>query len=97
MPYLRETNRRTILEARCDSPQSGAELNFVICKLADAWFTQKGLTYDNINEFFGAVECAKLEITRRIVAPYEDKKIAENSDVFTCVPGQWTGGSQVSP
>lgn len=29
----------------------------------------------------GELECCKLEIYRRLIAPYEDKKIIENSDV----------------
>jgi len=30
----------------------------------------------------GALECAKLELYRRVAAPYEDTKIAENGDVY---------------
>jgi hypothetical protein len=35
------------------------------------------------DEVVGVLECAKLEIYRRIAAPYEDKKIVENGDVYT--------------
>ena len=45
-----------------------------------------------INEVIGAIECAKQEIYRRI-----DTKLKENGDVFTTVPGQWTGGPTASP
>ena len=31
----------------------------------------------------GALECAKLELYRRVAAPYEDVKIMENGDVYT--------------
>jgi len=36
-----------------------------------------------INAIIGALECAKLELYRRVAAPYEDDKIAENGDVYT--------------
>ena len=30
----------------------------------------------------GVLECAKLELYRRVAAPYEDDKIDENGDVY---------------
>lgn len=33
-------------------------------------------------EVLGALEATKLEFYRRIVAPYEEKKLKENGDVF---------------
>lgn len=30
----------------------------------------------------GALECAKLELYRRIAIPYEEQKIQENGDVY---------------
>jgi len=32
--------------------------------------------------FYGELDCCKREIYRRIIAPYEDKKIEENRDVY---------------
>lgn len=37
--------------------------------------------YDTANSLIGALECCKLELYRRHIAPYEDKKIIENGDV----------------
>ena len=37
----------------------------------------------NLNAIIGALECAKLELYRRVAAPYEDDKIIENGDVYT--------------
>lgn len=34
------------------------------------------------SEIIGALECCKLELYRRIAAPYEDIKIGENGDVY---------------
>lgn len=35
-----------------------------------------------VNSGIGALEAAKLEFYRRVVAPYEDKKIFDNGDVY---------------
>ena len=37
--------------------------------------------YSVFNEAIGTLECCKLELYRRMVAPYEDIKIQENGDV----------------
>jgi hypothetical protein len=37
--------------------------------------------YRDLHAVVGALEAAKLEFYRRHVAPYEDRKIAENGDV----------------
>ena len=40
------------------------------------------ISYRNINELIGVLECAKLELYRRVASPYEDEKIQSNGDVF---------------
>lgn len=37
--------------------------------------------YEDYRNFIGELEAAKLEIYRRQIVPYEDKKIEENGDV----------------
>lgn len=81
MPYVRKTDR-----ARLDGggePKTPGELNYVISKKIDSYLTHKGVSYANLNEVIGVLECAKLELYRRIAAGYEDSKIAENGDVYT--------------
>jgi hypothetical protein len=39
--------------------------------------------YQAINDCLGALEGAKLELYRRVAAPYEDRKIQENGDVYS--------------
>lgn len=41
-----------------------------------------GLRYAHLAEVMAAVENAKLEFYRRVVAPFEDQKIKDNGDVF---------------
>lgn len=38
-------------------------------------------SYEDYSNFIAELECAKLEIYRQQVAPYEDEKIKENGDV----------------
>lgn len=58
-------------------------LNFIISTLANMYLETNGLSYSKINEVIGVLECAKLELYRRIAVPYEDSKIDENGDVYT--------------
>jgi hypothetical protein len=51
--------------------------------VVDSYLKDKGeIRYARLNEVIGAIDCAKLELYRRIAAPYEDKKITENGDVY---------------
>ncbi len=81
MPYLESGVRASLAEGRV--PTKGGELNYLITKLVDSFLMGKGLSYASINEAMGALECAKLELYRRIAAPYEDKKVIENGDAYT--------------
>ncbi|KKN16816.1 hypothetical protein LCGC14_0972010 [marine sediment metagenome] len=38
--------------------------------------------YTELSAAIGDVECAKLEVYRRVLGPYEDEKITEHGDVF---------------
>lgn len=42
----------------------------------------KGESYQTYNDIMGALEGAKLELYRRKIGIYEDKKIEENGDVY---------------
>ncbi|NNL29480.1 MAG: hypothetical protein HKO77_00580 [Gemmatimonadetes bacterium] len=86
MPYVTPEAR-----ARLDTgepPSAAGELNYAVTRLVDGYLArlagQEGRTrYAHINEVIGVLECAKLELYRRIASPYEDEKIAENGDVYT--------------
>jgi hypothetical protein len=66
------------------APVSEGEMNFLITSLLLKWIEQRGVRYQNINAAVGVLECCKLELYRRLAAPYEDKKVAENGDVYEC-------------
>lgn len=83
MPYVAKIDRpRLDGDGNAETP---GELNYIIIKKVDDYLARKGISYANLNEAIGVLECAKLELYRRIVAGYEDSKIAnpENGDVFT--------------
>ena len=82
MPYITQERRAAILAG--GNPQDAGELNFAIMVLVDNYLKDKGeIRYSHLNEVVGAMDCAKLELYRRVAAPYEDKKIAENGDVYS--------------
>lgn len=58
------------------------ELNFQVTRLCDTFIQRKGLSYETLNAVIGVLEAAKLELYRRIAAPYEDQKRGENGEVY---------------
>lgn len=81
MPYIEEEARRR-LEAG-SLPTTPGELNYALTRLVDAYVSGKGaLRYTHLNEAIGVLECAKLELYRRVAAPYEDEKMASAGDVY---------------
>lgn len=82
MPYIK-SSKRFQLDEEGTLPWSAGDLNYVITNEINKYLSNKGLCYDHINEVIGVLECAKLELYRRIAAPYEDQKIVENGDVYS--------------
>ena len=87
MPYVNQVVRQTFepelsrLRLLMDggSIQPG-DLNYVITALVKSYL---GPTpgYTRYNAAIGVLECAKLEVYRKWVAPYEDVKAAENGEI----------------
>ncbi len=81
MPYI-TAEARTRLE-KGGKPETAGELNYAITRLVDDYLIQKGgIRYAHLNEVIGVLECAKLELYRRVAAPYEDQKRRETADVY---------------
>ena len=78
MPYIKAEFRETIGIV----PTSPGELNYVITKICNNYKCGKGESYQTYNDIIGVLEACKLELYRRKVAPYEDRKIQENGDVY---------------
>lgn len=79
MPYIKEEARERM---RSDTPKNAGELNFVLTIMAQNYWYENDKNYQAFNDILGAFEGAKLELYRRMIAPYEDKKIEENGDVY---------------
>jgi hypothetical protein len=62
-------------------PANPGELNYVFTEIIYNYLERNGEKYQTYNDIVGALECCKMELYRRRVMPYEDKKIAENGDV----------------
>lgn len=92
MPYIREDRRKeyaaeigAVVEKLCRVSEKDAkgELNFIIFSLVRDYAHRTGMSYAKLNDIVGGVlTCCQIELYRRIVAPYEDRKIAENGDVL---------------
>jgi len=81
MPYIKNYLREELVEADQVVPSDAGELNYVFTKIAHNYWISCGQNYQAFNDIIGALEGCKLELYRRKVAPYEDKKILENGDV----------------
>jgi len=94
MPYISQ-KRREALDDLFGNPMSdehvetSGELNYLFTKLSLEYVNWKkyvgdrdDYSYNDLNDVVGALEGAKAEFQRRIVTPYEDRKIHENGDVY---------------
>lgn len=87
MPYLTEFDRSRaddgLHECGLDLvPDSAGEVNFIVSTLIANYLKVHGCRYAVLNEMIGALECAKLELYRKIGGPYEDVKESENGPVY---------------
>ncbi len=87
MPYIKLDRRCDIdsdlmREGICWTPENAGELNFLVSTFIANYIRANGCKYAVVNEMIGALECAKMELNRVIVGPYEDLKIQENGPVY---------------
>jgi hypothetical protein len=80
MPYIKQKEREDI--DHYGSPKNSGQLNYIITRYIDEYLG-KNPKYDDYNSAMGVLTCAQLELYRRRVAGYEDKKKEENGDVYT--------------
>jgi hypothetical protein len=82
MPYIRPTDRQafdTEIKALVERITCEGEANYVITRIIAG--AMRSVSYASINAAIGTLECAKLELYRRLAGPYEDTKVATNGDV----------------
>lgn len=85
MPYINKKRRqayakhvKSINDICIDNP---GDLNYLITMLIHHYLDSHIEGYQFINDALGALEGAKLELYRRVVAEYENKKIKDNGDL----------------
>ena len=93
MPYITKIDRKKYEKAIDDivlqlnlSGLDGfypvGDLNYIITTIIKKTLDRQGIRYQTLNAVVGALECAKLELYRRLIAPYEDEKVKSNGDVY---------------
>jgi hypothetical protein len=80
VPYIKAHDRGIVDDL---GPANSGELNYAITKLINEYFNMSQRNYQAYNDIIGALEGAKLEIYRRKIIPYENRKIKENGDVYS--------------
>lgn len=78
MPYIPQENRKGRVYA---GEMSVGELNYYLTRFLDTWLGDD-ICYAKLMAVIGTLECVKQEFYRRVAAPYEDRKMAENGDVY---------------
>lgn len=79
MPYIKSEDRTDPTRRQ---PETFGELNYAITMLCHEYVKRVGASYTLLSGVVGVLECAKMELYRRVIAPYEDEKIQENGDIL---------------
>ena len=80
MPYIAQSSR-TWLEEQGNPPGSPGELTYLLTQLIRRYLG-KSPRFSDFAAVLGSLEATKLELYRRMVAPYEDQKRRENGEVY---------------
>lgn len=82
MPYIEKIMRKPldkhINELKLNS---AGQLNYVITKIIHRYLESGKINYTKLNEAIGVLECAKQELYRMVVAPYENEKLEHHGSV----------------
>ena len=92
MPYIKEVDRTYYAEeinslvdkfVPMNEDLVKGHLNYVIFSVINGILKGKGMTYARAQDLIGGtLTCCQLELYRRLMSPYEDKKCEENTDVI---------------
>lgn len=85
MPYISQESKekvdRGLVALGLSEFECAGDLNYAIHQLIAKYIDQNNSSYQTYNDIVGVLDCAKMEIYRRLVAKYEDNKVEENGDV----------------
>jgi hypothetical protein len=87
MPYINAAVRANLAPTlnalkRLTNYVGEGGMNYVITCLIVGWIGSRP-PYSRFNAAIGVLDCVKLELYRRMVAPYEDIKCEDNGDVYS--------------
>jgi len=95
MPYLKRKRRPNIFKKYdddsiqidghvvfADSVENGGDLQYAIAEIINLMLKKLPDNYASKEMIMGALSGADKEFYRKVVAPYEDKKIEENGAVY---------------
>lgn len=84
MPYIKKEERSAlapVIDALAAANiDTAGKLNYLLTMTCRTFLRGRS-GYEAFNTVVGALECAKLELYRRLIVPYEDAKIGENGDL----------------
>ena len=80
MPYIPFERREALLHGAL--ADTSGELNYRFTRIMLDYLRTHNLSYQTINDINGALMGALTEFNRRVTAPYEDRKIVQNGDVY---------------
>lgn len=77
MPHI-DKSLKDALDGEHIRASEAGHLTYKFYKEGLQYMARKGESYSNYCHVIGSLVCTALELYRRKVAPYEDRKIAEN-------------------
>jgi hypothetical protein len=81
MPYITKAEQKLVEQNPVYGRGNPGVLNYRLTRIIIEWLGKEP-RYADFDAAIGALECAKLELYRRSIGPYEDKAIAKNGDVY---------------
>lgn len=83
MPYIKQEDRERLSnlidKMTWDKIEANGDLNYVLYTYCLRHIKP---SYNNYKNYIGELRQCATEIERRILGPYEDKKIEENGDIY---------------
>ncbi len=85
MPYIVPEKRylmKEIINCLFSIDRDAGQLNYIISRICHKYILQASkVNYSLLNEVIGVLECAKQELLRTVIGPYEENKRLENGPV----------------
>lgn len=80
-PYIPDDERNRVQAEGIGAGSAPGHLAYAMTLMCKAYLG-KGPRFNEYAAVLGVLEAVKLELYRRMVAPFEDEKIKSNGDVF---------------